>query len=161
MPFPNPDTQIKPGEVRNPTGKTARWSAKLLDKILDETPFHAMPVSTQKLLRERFGNKPLKEAVHYSLLNLVLEGKNNAVAAYTATLDRKEGKAVQAIEMDVTDKTAVSDRELARRIASVLTGGVVSPQESATEVLPQQGDIPHDQDDEGSGSGPAGVAGSR
>lgn len=141
MPFPNPDTQIKPGEVRNPNGRPARPSARVIQKILEQTPFENLPRTIQKQLIDKFGTKMVNEAMVFSLIETVLAGGKSATGAFNAIYDRSEGRPTQSIEMDVTNGPELSDRELGRRVASVLTGSVVSPQESAEGVLPQQGEI--------------------
>lgn len=159
--FPNPTTQFQPGQSGNPKGRPLRPSAQVIYKLLEETKLEDLPRAMQQTLKQKYGGKSLKEALALSMMDKILSEGPVSVSAYNAVYDRLEGKANQTVDLDVTNGPEVSDRELARRLASVLTGGVVSPQESATGALPQQGDIPHDQDDEGSGSGPAGVAGSR
>lgn len=122
-----------------------KYSAAVIHKLLEETKFHELPKGMQKLMLEKYGTQSLKEAMGLSMMWKVMEEGAVSVSAYNALHDRLEGKPNQTMELDVTNAPDMTDRELARRVASTLTGGIVSPQESAEGAQPQQGDTTNDQ----------------
>lgn len=160
MPFPNTATQIKPGEVRNPKGGRFKYSAQVIYKLLEETPYEKLPKDMQKIIRDKYGVGTLKEALALSMIKKALLDGASSVPAYNAVYDRLEGKPTQSIDMDVTNGPEMSEGELARRLASLLVAGVTSTHGGADGVPPKQGETNDDQTNpRSSGSDPAGPAG--
>ncbi len=116
--FPNKDTQIKPGQVLNPKGRPMRPSAQTLQKLLEDTNFEDLPPRMQTKIREKYGNKMLKEAMALSMMEMALDQGKGAVSAYMAVHNRHEGMPTQTVDVDMTNPPPMGDGELSRRLVS-------------------------------------------
>lgn len=92
MPFPNKDTQIKPGEVRNPRGNYDRHSTKTIDSWINEMLND--PEFTMKIIEEgqitEYKGAPIK-AIIRAQLRLALQHTDPQVKARSADLLMKYG----------------------------------------------------------------------
>lgn len=157
--FPNKATQIKPGQVLNPTGRPMRPSAQTLQKILEDTRFEDLPPRMQTKIREKYGNKMLKEAMALSMMEMALDQGKGAVSAYMAVHNRHEGMPTQTVDLDMTNPPPMGDGELSRRLVSAFVELLKSRKENGlTPPLPaQQGEPTNETSTPLGGVGPSGT----
>jgi len=113
------ETQIKPGEVRNPHGAP---KGKRLSTLLKETLSNGLAVKVRNA-DGTAGTKYIKEADIISALIQEAVGGKNKMNAIKEILDRVDGKAFQSI--DITSA--------GEKFNSVLTIEVVSTKENAID----------------------------
>lgn len=155
MPFPNKDTQFQPGNTVGAKGRPMRPSAQVLQKILDETPFEKLPPRIQKKIREAYGDRMIREAMGWSLVEMVLEKGKGAVSAHKEIRESHEGKLPQDVDLTVPNLPEMNDGELARRVVGLVVEQLKSRQENGLTPPqpPTQGESTHEHQTPRGGGG--------
>src|ERR1700744_4167452 len=98
MPFPNVETQFKPGQSGNPTGEGAGRPSKKLYAELFAMNLKDLPFAEKMGLVEKYGNVPVHKAMGMQMLAKFFEGEK-FVDIHKEAHDRAEGTAVKALEI--------------------------------------------------------------
>lgn len=141
MAFPHDGKKFEPGQSGNPTGLNAGRPSQAMYRELMDMKLSELPNEELRKLKAKYGDVTVRKAMGLHMMKHFFQGDaKDAVAVHNASLDRAEGKAIQATDLAVTvNDRELSPAEIARRMAFNLEQAVAD-EPSENPVTPSSSD---------------------